>query len=86
MKAQLDAFPDYSENPTDIAEAGDKVHFLAHVAGAQQHTLALPGVRPVAPTGRSIRLPPEPAWVQVREGKLLLYHIEPVDGGGVEGF
>jgi hypothetical protein len=39
----------------------------------------------MAPTGRSIRLPPEPAWVEVRDGKLLVYHVEAVAGGGVDG-
>ena len=34
MKAQLEAFPDYSENPTDMTEDGDVVRFVAHVRGA----------------------------------------------------
>jgi hypothetical protein len=41
MKAQLEAFPDYSENPTDMTEDGDVVRFVAHVRGTQRGTLAL---------------------------------------------
>jgi hypothetical protein len=85
MKAQLEAFPDYSENPTEIGEVGAVVHFVAHVRGTHTGTLALPGTRPVPPTGRSIELPPEPAWVEVRDGQLFVYHVEPVAGGGVNG-
>jgi hypothetical protein len=85
MKAQLDAFPDYSENPTNIEEHGSRVSFIAHVTGTQRHALALPGAKPVPATGRSIRLPPEPAWVEVRDGKLALYHVEAIPGGGVAG-
>ncbi len=85
MKAQLDAFPDYSENPSDIALEGDKVRFVAHVSGTQKQTLAIPGLPPVPATGRSIRLPPEPAWVLVRDGKLVAYHVDEVAGGGVNG-
>lgn len=85
MKAQMAAFPDYSENPTDLREAGDQVHFTAHVRGTQTRTLALPGMTPVPPTGRAVSLPPEPAWVRVREGKLALYHVEAVAGGGISG-
>ncbi len=85
MKAQLDAFPDYSENPTDIREEGDVVHFVAHVRGTQKGALALPGMKPVAPTNRRIQLPPEPAWVRIRDDKLLVYHVEKVAGGGIDG-
>jgi len=85
MKAQMTAFPDYSENPTEIEERDDRVYFVAHVTGTQLGTLALPGIDPVEATGRSIRLPPEPAWVQVKDGKLLVYHVDAVAGGGIAG-
>jgi SnoaL-like domain len=85
MKGQMDAFPDYSENPTDIQERGDCVHFVAHVTGTQRHALVLPGMDPVQPTGRSIHLPPEPAWVQVRDAKISLYHVSAIPGGGIQG-
>ena len=87
MKAQLDAFPDYSENPSDISEdaSGDVVHFVAHVSGTQDGPLAFPGQKPIPATGRHFQLPPEPAWVKVKDGKLFLYHVEAVPGGGVEG-
>ncbi len=65
------------------AETG--FHFVAHVTGTQRGTLALPGMTPIEATGRVIQLPPEPAWVQVRNGKLLVYHVEAVAGGGIEG-
>lgn len=85
MKAQLDAFPDYSEDPTDLTEEGDVVRFLAHVRGTQRGTLALPGMAPIVPTGRRIRLSPEPAWVKVADDKLLIYHVQAVPGGGIQG-
>ena len=52
MKAQIEAFPDYSEDPSDMSEDGDVVHFVAHVRGTQHGTLALPGMKPIPPTGR----------------------------------
>jgi hypothetical protein len=85
MKAQLDAFTGYSENPTDIREQGDVVHFVAHVTGTHSGTLALPGMDPIPPTGRAIALPPEPAWVRISDGKLIVYHVTKVAGGGIEG-
>ncbi len=85
MKAQIDAFPDYSENPTDLRESGDRVAFVAHVTGTQRGALILPGMKPIPPTGKSIHLPPEPAWVRVRDDKLIRYHVTAVPGGGIEG-
>jgi len=85
MKAQLDAFTGYSENPSDIVEDGSIVHFVAHVTGRHTGTLVLPGMAAIAPTGRSIALPPEPAWVQVTSDKLLVYHVTKVPGGGIDG-
>lgn len=85
MKAQMDAFPDYSENPTDITEDGDVVRFVAHVRGTQRGALALPGMEPIPPTGHQIMLPPEPAWVKVSDGRLRVYHVEAVPGGGIRG-
>jgi SnoaL-like domain len=85
MRAQLTAFPDYSENPTDVKENGDRVLFVAHVTGTQKNALALPGMEPVAATGSQIRLPPEPAWVEIRDEKLAIYHVEAVKGGGIGG-
>jgi hypothetical protein len=85
MKAQLDAFPDYSENPTDLTESGDIVRFVAHVSGTQRGALALPGMDPIPPIGRQIKLPPEPGWGKVSDGRLLVYHVEAVPGGGIQG-
>ena len=85
MKAQLDAFAGYSENPTDIREQDDVVHFVAHVTGSHTGTFVLPGMDPILPTGRAIALPPEPAWVRIGDGKLLVYHVTKVPGGGIDG-
>ena len=52
MKTPMEAFPDYSEDPSDMSEDGDVVHFVAHVRGTQHGTLALPGMKPIPPTGR----------------------------------
>jgi hypothetical protein len=85
MKAQLDAFSGYSENPTNIREQDDVVHFIAHVTGKHTGIFALPGADPILPTGRAIKLPPEPAWVRIRDDKLVVYWVAKVPGGGIDG-
>jgi hypothetical protein len=86
MKALFEAFPDYSENPTDIEEVGDDVvQFVAHITGTQRGVLLLPGAPPIPATGRIVRLPREPAWIHVLDDKMLIYHVAPVPGGGIKG-
>jgi agmatinase len=85
MRAQLNAFPDYKVNPTDVRGSGENVEFVAHVTGTQKGALHLPGRVAVAPTGRTIALPPEPAAVVVRAGRIRACRVEPVPGGGIDG-
>ncbi len=76
--------PDLRFNPTDFADAGDQVTF--NVALTMRHTgvLSLPpfGVADLAPTNKSIALPPESVTVVVRDGKLASWsNVTPADGG-----
>ena len=86
MQAELVAFPDLSENPTDVSEKGNRVSFVAHLTGTHKGLLALPGHPPVEATGRTIQLPPQPAWIEIQNSKIFRYHVDPVAGGGVPGF
>ena len=86
LKARIDAFPDYKENPTDVEEIGDDVvQFVANVTGTHRGTLVLKGLPPIPATGRTVRLPREPAWVHVLDSRMLVYHVAPVPGGGIKG-
>ena len=76
----------YSENQTDIIEKRDVESLVAHFTGKHTGRFALPGMEPIAPTGRLLALPPEPAWVRVRDAKLIVYHVtKVVGGGGIDG-
>jgi hypothetical protein len=68
---------------TDALDRGDIQAMAALVH--DEFPLEGAGMAPIPATGRSIHLPPEPAWVQVRDDKLLVYHVDAVPGGGING-
>jgi predicted ester cyclase len=56
-KALLTAIPDWDFHAHDFREEGDKVYLTDGVTGTHTGTLAvIPGVPPVAATGKSIKL------------------------------
>lgn len=85
LKARFEAFPDYSENPTDIDEDAQRVNFVVHVTGTHEKKLVLPGIATVEATGKRVELPPEPGWVAVVDEKIRRYHLQDVPGGGMGG-
>jgi predicted ester cyclase len=56
-KALLTAIPDWDFHARDFREEGDKVYLTDEITGTHTGTLAVvPGVPPVAATGKSIKL------------------------------
>ena len=83
-QALYGAMPDLRFNATNFTDDGQRVRF--NVALTMRHTgmLSLPalGIADLAPTNRSIALPPESATVVVRDGKLASWsNVTPADGG-----
>src|SRR5664279_5596059 len=55
------AFPDWNFNGHDWQETGDTVSGVIAISGTHTGTLAIiPGVPPVAPTGKHVHVPDEP--------------------------
>jgi hypothetical protein len=83
-RALYAAMPDLRFNASSFQATGSGVQF--GVALTMTHTgtldLAPLGVRAFAPTGKSVKLPPERATVIVRDGKLASWsNVTPPDGG-----
>lgn len=83
-RALYAAMPDLRFNASGFQSTGSDVHF--GVALTMTHTgtldLAPLGIRAFAPTGTSVKLPPESATVIVRDGKLASWaNVTPPDGG-----
>lgn len=83
-RALYAAMPDLRFNASGFQATGNGVHF--GVALTMTHTgtldLAPLGVRAFAPTGKSVKLPPESATVIIRDGRLASWaNVTPPDGG-----
>jgi hypothetical protein len=83
-RALYAAMPDLRFNATNITDDGHTVRFNVALTMHHTGTLALPalGVADLAPTNKSIALPPESATVVVRNGRLTSWsNVTPADGG-----
>jgi hypothetical protein len=83
-RALYAAMPDLRFNATNLTDDGHTVRFNVALTMHHTGTLALPalGVADLAPTNKSIALPPESATVVVRDGKLASWsNVTPADGG-----
>jgi hypothetical protein len=83
-RALYGAMPDFRFNATNFTDDGPTVRFNVALTMHHTGTLALPalGVADLAPTHKSIVLPPESATVVVRDGKLASWsNVTPADGG-----
>lgn len=81
------AMPDFSFNASGLREQGGKVVGQLQISGTQTRELALPlpGVAPIAPTGRRVSLPAEPITVTAHGERLVNLEVETVAGGGLPG-
>lgn len=83
-QALYGAMPDLRFNATNFTDDGHTVRFNVALTMHHTGTLDLPalGIVGLAPTQKSITLPPESATVVVRDGKLVSWsNVTPPDGG-----
>jgi predicted ester cyclase len=82
-RALLIAFPDLAFNARDFREEGDTVYATIEETGTHTGTLAaVPGVAPVAATGKHVKNPPEHHVYTIRGAQCShLALVVPPDGG-----
>lgn len=81
------AMPDLRTNDHDFREEGGVVRFTVQLTGMQTGALALPipGIAPIAPTGKRVVLPEEYCTVAFQGDKLSAYRVQTTGAGGVAG-
>ncbi len=86
-KARWAAFPDWKFNVRIVSETGNIVTITTRNTGTHTGMLIppIPGMAPIAPTGKRFALPEEPAIITLKDGKIVEYKVEPVPGGGYPG-
>ncbi len=86
LRALKTAFPDWNFNVTGWAEEGNLVHATNAITGTHTGTLNLPMLPgPIAPTGKKIKLPPEPTDFTVANGKVTHIMVHSGAEGGLGG-
>lgn len=85
MHILLSAFPDFAFNVSRFEENGDAVIAYSHITGTHTGTLALPGLPPIAATGKKVALPEEVQTYTVRDDKLYALVTDARPDAGVSG-
>ncbi len=79
------AMPDFAFNISSYEENGDTVIAKSHITGTHTGVLALPGLPPIPPTGKKVRLPEEVQTYTLKDGKLHVLTTDARPDAGIPG-
>ena len=85
LRALYTAFPDwtYRHDPPELRDGLVVVKW--YQSGTHTGQFVLPGMDPVAPTGRSVRMPSQQFFYRVDGGHIVEIRPEPIPGGAPGG-
>ena len=79
------AMPDFAFNVSRFEERGETVIARSHITGTHTGILALPGMPPIAPTGKKVALPEEVQTYTLKNGKLHTLVTDARPDAGIPG-
>lgn len=85
LEALYTGFPDWNYDHDPPGTEDGWWHVLWRQSGTHLGTFAMPGVDPVAPTGRFVRIPPQRFHYRVEGDFIVVIRPEPVEGGAPIG-
>ncbi len=86
LRALYTGFPDWDYKYRGIEDRGQgNFAIMWDQGGTHTGTWAMPGMDPIAPTGRTVRIPPHYFYYRVKDDKLTLIFPEPTPGGAPRG-
>ncbi|UCH47123.1 MAG: ester cyclase [Betaproteobacteria bacterium] len=86
LNALYAGFPDWNHGYDDIENRGDGNYAIKwHQTGTHTGTWTMPGMEPIAPTGKHVQIPPQYFFYRVANNKLVLIFTEPMVGGAPRG-
>jgi predicted ester cyclase len=83
--ALFQAFPDWSFNSAALKQEGNKVTGTVRITATHTAPLVLPGIPPIAATGKHVVLPEERTELTFEGDKIVSLASDNVPGGGVPG-
>jgi predicted ester cyclase len=85
LRALYAAFPDWRYDNEPPEQRDDVVAVKWRQSGTHTGTFALPGIAPVRPTGKHVRIPEQHFFYTIRNGKIVQIRPDPVRGGAPGG-
>lgn len=85
LRALYAAFPDWHYDHDDAEIRGDVLAVKWRQGGTHAGTLALPGIPPVAATGKRVTIPEQFFFYRVHEEEIVEICPEPIAGGAPMG-
>jgi predicted ester cyclase len=85
MHILLAAFPDFAFNVSHYEEKGETVVAYSHITGTHTGTLALPGLPPIAASGKKVALPQEVQIYTLKNGQLQSLVTDARPDAGIPG-
>jgi len=85
LRALYAGFPDwtYDHDPPEVR--GEVIAIRWRQGGTHTGTLALPGLDPIQPTGKKVRIPEQYFFYKVRENAIVEIRPDPIPGGAPGG-
>ncbi len=85
LRALYAGFPDWRYEHDPPRADGDRVTIRWRQGGTHTGTFAFPGLEPVPPTGRAVRIPAQDFFYRVRGDAIVEIRPDPVPGGAPRG-
>ena len=86
LTALYGGFPDWHHGHDPIENRGEGNYAIKwHQGGTHAGVWNMPGMEPIAPTGKRVQIPPHYFFYRVVNEKLVLIFPEPVVGGAPRG-
>lgn len=85
LRALYTGFPDWRYEAEPPRFEGDTIAIHWRQGGTHKGVFKLPGLDPIAPTGREVRIPPHDFFYRVAGDKLVFIRPDPIPGGAPRG-
>jgi len=85
LRALYTGFPDWRYAPDPPRTVGDTIAIRWRQEGTHDGVFALPGMPPIAPTGRRVVIPPHDFFYRIDADQLTYIRPDPVPGGAPRG-
>ncbi len=85
LRALYTAFPDWHYDHDEPERRGDEIAVQWRQGGTHTGTLALSGARPVAATGKQVKIPAQFFYYWIQDNMIVEIRPEPIAGGAPQG-